>query len=92
MKSAIDFWRDFYQNGRDKALKIGTVLPKTGRMLSLRHFEKYCPGYSKPLRGLDAPDLLCVNYISMHFKKLAVDSSKKSNKNASIIEQFGEAM
>ena len=35
MESVFDFWRDFCQSERDKALKIGTVPPKSGRMVSL---------------------------------------------------------
>ena len=36
MESIFDFWRNFCQNGWDKALKIGTVPPKLERMVSLQ--------------------------------------------------------
>ena len=35
MESVFDFWRNFCQNGRGKYLKIGTIPPKSGRMVSL---------------------------------------------------------
>ena len=35
MESVFDFWWDFCRNRRDKDLKIGTVSPKSGRMVSL---------------------------------------------------------
>ena len=46
MESVIDFWRYICRNGRDKALNIGIIPPKSGRMVSLipRQIKKVVRG------------------------------------------------
>ena len=35
LESVFDCWRDFFQNGRNRALEIGTVLPNLRRKVRL---------------------------------------------------------